>query len=166
MKNALEIVYQFYRLVAIFLLVVGFAQEKLWVGIIITLLLALTWFIPGRFQRRWTSPVRLVGYTGIAAGGLLSNVSPFLMIAGVTTSLVCWELEDRLPNPTKSPFVSSYEKLHLKWVVLASTTGIVIGEVCLFLKFSLPFGVLLLINLLVLFGISRFSAIFTKIQSS
>lgn len=165
MEKSTEITYRTFHFVTIFLLVSGFGMAKIWLGVIIVLFMVPYLWITRHLQRKIYSWVTLVIFVGIAACGLLSNVSPYLMVAGVSTYLACWELEDHIPKSIKSSIssvTSSCEKYHLKILAIAMATGLIVAEAGLFLKLSLPFGAVFLAAILVLFCIFQLFSLFKR----
>ena len=120
MEKSTKITYRIFHFATILLLASGFGMSKIWLGVIIILIMVPYWWITRRLQRKIYSGVSLVIFVGIAAYGLLSNASSYLMVAGVATVLACWELEDQIPNAMKSSISLNtrlYEKNHLKKMV-------------------------------------------------
>lgn len=136
----------------------GFVLADGWPGVIVVSAFALLWLFPRRFQPKWWSSAKLLGYIGIAGGGILNNVSPFLLIAGVTFALASWELESQRSDSSTPGITSaqkSYERLHLSKLCVVLVIGLAAAEAGLFLKFTLPFGVVFLIASVVVFSLFR-----------
>ena len=66
--------------------------------ILIFSMLPFGWIVR-RYQRKWFASMMLVTYVGIAVYGLLTAVSAYLAVAGVSAALAWWELEDRIRIP-------------------------------------------------------------------
>ncbi len=164
MKNHIGLIYHLCQLLAISILVLAFCLEKLWMGVIFSLLFALFWIISCRYPQKWLSSIRLVGYLAISVIGLMNDVLPSLMIAGITASLACWELEDRLPESSKMHAKGLFEKNQLIWLGLTCLVGFLLGETCLVIKLTIPFGLVVFISLLVLFGIFQLSVVIKNIH--
>ncbi|MHC1771840.1 MAG: hypothetical protein AB9907_08910 [Flexilinea sp.] len=165
MEKSTKITYRIFHFATILLLASGFGMSKIWLGVIIILIMVPYWWITRRLQRKIYSGVSLVIFVGIAAYGLLSNASSYLMVAGVATALACWELEDQIPNAMKSSISLNtrlYEKNHLKKIGITITTGFIVAEAGLFLKLSLPFGAVFLVAILVLFCIFQLFLLFKR----
>jgi hypothetical protein len=160
--------YRIFQILTVVLLSGGFALAKLWIGAVILLLILPYWWFSQRLNRKILSGVMLVIFGGIAAFGLLSNASSYLMIGGMTTALACWELEDHIRESSKSSI--SYdtrlnEKIHQKILCLAFFIGLIVAEAGLLIKFTLPFGIVFLIAIVVLFCIFQLFLLFKSIQS-
>jgi len=152
----MEITYRIFYFATIFLLASGFGMAKIWLGVIIILIMIPYWWLTRHFQRKIYSWLTLVIFVGIAACGLLSNASSYIMVAGVSSALACWELEDQLPKSMISSIpsvTSSCEKYHSRILAITIVTGLIVAEAGLFLKLTLPFGVVFLVEILVLFCI-------------
>ena len=155
MQKTRETISRLCQVAAILLLAGGFGLAKSWTGVILTFAILPFGWIVRRYQRKWFASMMLVTYVGIAVYGLLSGVSAYLAIAGISAALAWWELEDRIPHSSESstPSISDrYEKVHLSRLGLAISIGLIVAEASLFLKFQLPFGVVFVVTLLVLFS--------------
>ncbi len=163
MGKSIEIIHQVCQYASISLLVSGYFLSKVWIGVIILLaIIPLLWIIRRNQSNRF-STFKLMMCVCIAAYGLLNAVPEFLMIAGVSFALATWELEDRLPNGMESSipsYAKTYERLHLLRLGVATAIGLVVAELCLFVKYDLPFSMVLIIAVLVLFSIYRLFSTF------
>jgi len=165
MEKSNEITYHVCQFASILLPVFGYGLSAKWWGVIIILTIIPFGWILRRIQTKIFSWITLVIFVGIAAYGLLSSVSPHLMVAGVSAALACWELEDQIPNSIKSSTSSitdSCEKYHLKILGIAITTGLIVAEAGLFLKLSLPFDAVFLAAILVSFCIFQLFSLFKR----
>lgn len=158
-----RITYRIFQISTIVLLSGGFALVKLWLGAVILLLMLPCWWFSQRLNRKILSGATLIIFGGIAAYGLLSNASSHLMVGGVATALICWELEDQIQESSKSsiPFNTRlYEKNHLIILGITFFIGLIVAQTGLLIKLTLPFGVVLLIALVVLFCIFKLFQLF------
>ena len=163
MKNLNKMSYQICRLLALLVLIGGFLLESLWWGALIAFAFGVFYLLSQRFLPKAWSGVRLIAYAGIAVFALLFGVSPVPLVIVVTASLACWDMEDHLPGPEAPSLTAAYEKEHLRWLAIASLTGIVLAETVIFINFKMSFGVLLLTALIVLFFIYR---LFTTLKNT
>ena len=150
---------------ALILLAGGFGLAHLWWGEVFVLAIIFFWLIFQRSDWNLLPSALLAIYVCVAAAGLLSGVSPFLMIAGAAVALASWELADQrvnLPGTSNHALVSLYEHHHMKILGITVGLGLLVAEAGLFLQFSIPFGVLVLIALVVLFSLYRFFSLFKK----
>jgi hypothetical protein len=165
MNKSVKIAYRIFQIATVSLIGIGFVMAKVWSGVFIVLAMIPFWWITRRFESRIFSWTALVIFIGLAVFGLLSNVPPYLMIAGVTTSLTCFEFEDCITISTRNPVSisdGSYEKHHLKTLCLATAAGLILAEAGLFVKFSLPFGIIFLTALLIIFGLYQLFSYFKR----
>jgi hypothetical protein len=112
-----------------------------------------------RFQRRWLPSTLLVISVCGAAGGLLADGSPFLMVAVISAALACWELAGRPENQKGAildPPQRVDERAHLILLVFSTGLGLFLAEMGLLVKIRLPFVAVLLAALLALFGLYQF----------
>lgn len=166
LSKSTEISYRIFYMTTILLLASGFGMAKAWLGVIITLAMIPCGWIPRRLQKKIYSSATLVIFVGIAAYGLILNVSSSLVAIAVSTALACWELEDQKSNSMKSSIssvTSDCEKFHLKILCITIVTGLIITEAGLSLKLTLPFGVVFLTAILVLFCIFQLFLLFKKL---
>lgn len=150
---------------AILILATGFALAKIERGPIISLVIALWGVLSHQVKRQWLSSAGLMGYVGVASWAILIGVSPYLMLAGVTAALVCWELKNQPSNSfetTASSQIKACERIHLTRLGMAISIGLMIGEAGLLLHFNLPFGILFLIAAVVAYSLFKLISIFEK----
>ena len=101
MQKTRETISRLCQLAAILFLAGGFGMAKSWLGVILIFALLPFGWIVRRYQRKWFASMMLVTYVGIAVYGLLSGISAYLVVAGVSAALAWWELEDRIPIFTR-----------------------------------------------------------------
>jgi len=165
MEKSTENIYQTFQFATILFLVIGYGLAKIWLGVIIILTMIPYWWITHRLERKIYSWLTLVIFVGIAACGIVSNASSYLMLAGVSTALACWELEDKIPNTMNSTIslnTKLYEKNHLKKLSIATASGFILAEAGLFLKLSLSFWAVFLVAILVLFCVFQLFLLFKR----
>lgn len=163
-----DLAYRIFQVLTVVLLGCGFVMVKVWPGVYVLLGMILYWVVTRRLRNRLYSWIALVMFTSLAAFGLISGVMPFLMIAGVSTALACLELEDHLVKSIRLPNAShtlSFEKRYLSTLVAVIAAGTIVAEAALFLRFSLPFGVIFLVVILVLFGIYQLFTLLKRVES-
>jgi len=156
MEKNTNLAHRIFLIATLVLLGVGFVLARLWPGVIIILAMIPLRWITRRFENRLFSWMTLVIFTGLSVFGLLSAATPYLMIAGVSTALAFFEVEDRIsgiPRNSMSSNMSSFEKHHLRTICFATAAGLIIAEAGLLLRYSLPFGVIFLVVIFVLFGL-------------
>jgi hypothetical protein len=105
----------------------------------------------------WLPTIALVLSTGLAAIGILSGRQPFLLALGVIAALASWDLalmENSLHGspPQQAAF---FEDRHLKSLRLAVGLGTLAVGLGGALQLSLPFGILILLVVLILICLDR-----------
>lgn len=107
----------------------------------------------------WLSSFYLLLLVGGAAAGALLGFHPALILAVAALALISWELlaqridwrsGDRLPS-LKVPLWA-----HIKVLMISAGSGLLLAEGGLLVHISLPFGIVVLAVLLILFSFSRF----------
>ena len=111
------------------------------------------------FDRGWLSSLYLLLLVSGAAAGALSGLTPAIMIAGGAFALISWELLEQMRCRRSVDVLISLKdpKLaHFKVLMISVGLGLLLAEGGLHLHFSLPFGIVVLAVLLILFSFSRF----------
>jgi hypothetical protein len=110
-------------------------------------------------DRSWFPSAFLLVLVCGAAGGAASGLSPAMMIAGAALALIFWEFMEQIVSRRREGDLSLYNDP--KWargklLVVSVGIGLLLAEGGLQVHISLPFGVVILAVLLILFGFSRF----------
>jgi hypothetical protein len=103
----------------------------------------------------------------VAAGGLLAGHSPYLLIIGSVTALCAWDLalfEKSLAGDQHQVLVNVLESNHLQSLGLVVLIGLILTSAGLLLRLTVPFGVIVLIVLLALFGLERTKRYFNQVN--
>jgi len=130
----------------------GLAAGGNWMAALPALAPALIMLIGRRITPGWLPTVSLVFSTGLAAVGILSGVPPFLLTLGVMAALASWDLalvenSLRAGPPQHTAF---FEGGHLQSLGLAIGLGVLVVGAGRAVQLSLPFGVLILLVVLIL----------------
>ncbi|NLG99542.1 MAG: hypothetical protein GX491_19475 [Chloroflexi bacterium] len=107
----------------------------------------------------WFSSAFLLLLVGGAAGGVLSGVSPAMMIAGAALGLILWEASQQILNLRRGAGLPSLKErgwTHFKVLSISVGSGLLLAEVGLLVHFPLPFGIVILAVLLIQFSLYRF----------
>jgi hypothetical protein len=110
-------------------------------------------------DRSWLSSSILILLVCGAAGGVLSGLSPEMMIAASALALIFWELMQQILNRGKKDGSSTLNHLKstpFKLLLVSAGTGLLIAEIGLRVHFQLPFGIVILAVLLILYSVYRF----------
>lgn len=145
-------------LLAAILLAGGYGLGGSWLGVWAVLIMMASWFACRTYDFRWMPSVLLIVYTGIAAAGILTTVSPALMIAGSAFALAGWELADQGAGQGEpsTALRNLYQREHLKLALMSIGLGLLVAESGLLVQIAIPFGLLLLIALAVLLSLFLF----------
>ena len=153
MERSTRFVYPIFQIARTIFFLSGFVMTKIWIGAVIITSLVVYEVISRCYQRKIDSRVMILIYLGIALWGILGQVPSFLVIAGVSAALACWELEDQVPYSAKQSvpdYEIQYRKNHLMITVITVIAGCILAEAGLLIKMSLPFGINVLVALVVL----------------
>jgi hypothetical protein len=103
------------------------------------------------------NPFSLVISTGLAAVGILSGDRPFLLALGVMAALASWDLAllENLLRASLPQHAAFFEARHLQSLALAIGLGVLVFGVGRTIQLSLPFGVLILLVVLILICLDR-----------
>jgi hypothetical protein len=144
--------------VAAALLALGFYSAGNWLGATVTVLIGGLWL--AGLYRDWsgTAALGLLGAVAMAAMGARSAVAVPILLASVVVALIAWDLQRFLRRLGASGQVidqSALVRAHLRWSLCAAGVGLSLGLVAPLMVVPLPFGVALLLSVLLLFGVSR-----------
>jgi hypothetical protein len=132
----------------------GYGIAGLWfVEILLLLLLVLT-FIAIKIDWNWVFSVVLIINSILAAVGIELGVSSFLMIAGITTALASWELsnsEKKFRKIYSHSMSNAFEKNRFRLLGISLGSGLLVAEIALFIHLQLPFVVIYIITIIILF---------------
>lgn len=111
------------------------------------------------WDRSWFSSLYLLLLVGGAAGGILSGLSPTVMIAAAALALISWELLEQAVRQRENnvlPSVNGVKLPHFTILMISVGSGLLLAEGGLLVHLSLPFGIVALAGLLILYSFSRF----------
>jgi len=120
---------------------------------------------PKLSDRTWLSSISLVLLVGAAAFGVLSGISPEIMIAGEALVLIVWELTWQIVCRRKDnifPLHIFPKWAHIRLLVTSVGIGLLLAEGGLYVQISLPFGIVILEAFLILFSFYRFYRMIIK----
>jgi hypothetical protein len=135
----------------------GLAAGGRWTAGLPALAPALIMLLARRTPAGWLPAAALVLSTGLAAAGILSGAPPFLLALGVMAALASWDLA-LLENSLRAgppQHAAFFAGRHLKSLALAIGLGTLVVGVGGALQLSLPFGVLVLLVVLILICLDR-----------
>lgn len=152
--------YVFYGSLAlsVICLAAGFFLIGQWTGSACAAMVGLLWFLSRRRTIRWLPHVFLILSLAASAAVILSGGYPLLGMAGSVFALLAWDVHhligDLLGTPQKET-IGRFEHRHLRSLVLALGAGFLIASVGRMIRLQLPFILLFVIVLLILFGFDR-----------
>ncbi len=143
-------------------LTIGYSTKHLWWGFTLILLSLLLLWVREKFCLHWINYLVFGIQLSLAVAGAIIGLPSYLMIAGAVTALGSWDLSDLQKNPQQTPQFQLIKDFQLHRIRLLGVTilvGLVIAEFGLLINLSLPFAVLILIGLLVLYCLYRLFAL-------
>lgn len=139
-------------------LFLGYYPASSWQVLAALVVMAVLWFFARKSTSLWPTSAILTIYLLVAAGGLLAGYSTYLLIIGSVAALSCWDLalfNQSLAGDQQQAHVGVLEKNHLQSLGLAALIGLILVIAGLQIRLTLPFGVIVLLVLLALFGLER-----------
>jgi hypothetical protein len=104
-----------------------------------------------RIQARWLPRAWLVSVLAAASVGMASGVTPHLLLPGAVLALAVWDLM----NQDRAMAGTGCEKKHARSLALALCVGLLLAEGGAMLSLPVPFPVMLLFVILLVFSLSR-----------
>jgi len=137
-------------------LIVGLASTSAqWLAGIV-LIPAIALLLTHRVAGNWLPFAALVAFVVMAAAGLLLGSTPSLMVLSTTAALASWDLVnlERFLGARPHPLL---EKRHIQILLPSLGLGLLLALAGEMISLSLPFIVMLLLVLLILFSLDRVS---------
>ncbi len=142
---------------AVACLLLGYTLIGEWLVLFALPVVIVFWIAAGRRTTFWTGSSLLAIYVVLAVVGIMLHVSAVLMTLGCVFALAAWDLSDPRgyatgPGPREKS--SLLETTHLR--SLAATVGIsmLLALLATSVRLQLPFGILVLLSLLLAGGIA------------
>jgi len=132
-----------------------------WPVLPVMLGLAAVWLLARKKAGAWLPSCLLVIYLGLAVYGLQAGYSPLMMILGATAALAWWDLV-LLPSNKAAPLPPDFVNQHLRSLALAAGLGLLLAIAGLQIHLELPFGVILLLAVLIFAALERVVNYFRK----
>ena len=139
-------------------LVVGYAMVRQWLALLGVLFVFLVWLFTWIWSSRWLPLAALALSVSLSAAGIFAGAPPALMILSAALSLAAWDLALMdLPHAEVSSTgrLSFLAYSHYKSLALAVALGLLAAMVGRMVRIQLPFGVMILLALLVLVSLER-----------
>ncbi len=138
-------------------LLVGYGLGGYWLIVPVIIILLVFWFLTKNLLAAWPASTILLSYVFLAVIGVTLKLSVYLMVLGCASALVYWDLMnfrlDHLITSQSTPD-ASLEKHHwqsLGIAVLISLLAMLVGAN---LNVHLSFGVIVLLVLIVMIGLT------------
>lgn len=146
-------------------LIYGYITNHQWVGLLLIIFsVCFLWF--GE-KKQWMliDSLVFICQISLAIFGALVGISPFLMVAGSIGALASWDLINLQENQKVSvdiPLFENYRKNRIKFLGLVIGFSLLIAEIGLLIHTKLPFALVFLIAIIVLFCIYKLFLILKK----
>jgi len=145
-------------IVSVLCLAAGYGIAGQWVGAGAAILTGLAWLFARKHPASWLPLICLLASAGLAVIGRLTGSPALLMICGAGVSLAAWDLlflQDAMGNDPFGEQTRQHEKRHLQSLALALGSGLFLACLGRSLDFQIPFAIVVLFIVLVLFGLDR-----------
>jgi hypothetical protein len=119
--------------------------------------LAVLVWLGGIFADKWSVAV-FVGMVGLAAAGVYMGAATILVVLGATSALASWDLaswEDFVAGGLPAEAITRLEWRHYAYLALALGAGLLAVILGRLVRVQLPFGVLLILAVLVFLGVDQ-----------
>jgi len=144
--------------VSMLCLTAGYIIVGEWVGAAIAIITGLAWLLARKYQDTGLSFICLVASVCLAVVGLLNGSPSFLMICGSGFALAVWDLiilDHALGDNSSEVRTRQYESKHLQSLALALGSGLLLAFLGRLLNLQIPFVMIMLFVVMVLFGLDR-----------
>ncbi len=148
---------------AIILLFIGYWTAGLWLAVPWFTVCVAAWWLIARPDSRWMPLILMIIYVVEAAGGIIAGANAALFIPGAGLLLGCLEFSvkmDRPKNESKEAGRTSVQFSRTELLIYSVGTGVLLAEIGLQIQVSIPFIVLLISALAVVFCFFRFYSLF------
>jgi hypothetical protein len=139
-------------------LATGFEIAGKWILALIAVLLAPAWLFAQKYADTWLPFLCLLTSAGLAVVGILIGSSSLWMFLGSGFSLAVWDLllfNAALGNNPSGEQTRLYEIKHIQSLALALSFGLLLVFLGRLFTIQIPFALLILFILSVLFGLDR-----------
>lgn len=128
-----------------------------WLIILVFLAMTLFWMLLKNGSIFRTSSALLALFVVLAAIGVTLDLSTPLVLIAVTAALTSWDLTNFVESVTDNQREETKRRLegfHLRSLAVASSAGLLVSLIASYASFELPFGVMLLLGLIAIGGIT------------
>lgn len=145
-------------IISVLCLTAGFGIAGRWVLAVLTGLLGPGWLLTQKYPGARLQSICLLASIGFAVTGILLSSQPILMMVGSTVSLAVWDLsllDAAIGKRLLAEQTRHYENSHLRSLALALSLGLLAILFGRFLSIQIPFIILLLSSMVLLFALDR-----------
>ncbi len=138
-------------------LALGYALSNAWAGTLLTIACGGVWWIGRQRSWPWIASAGLIVSTLAAAFGAWRGMPPAWMLTGAVAALAAWDLdhfERRLQDAQRVGGQRELIRSHLRRLLIATGSGLLLGWLALGVRVELGFGLALLLGLLAFLGLS------------
>ena len=128
-----------------------------WLIILVFLAMTLFWKLLKNGSIFRTSSALLALFVVVAAIGVTVDLSTPLILIASTAALISWDLTNFVESVTDNQREETKRRLegfHLRSLAVASSAGLLVSLIASYASFELPFGVMLLLGLIAMGGIT------------
>ena len=139
-------------------LVGGYGMVRQWIGAAIAILIGPAWLLARKYPASLLPLICLLMSIAMAVAGMLMGSPPVLMIFGATLALAAWDLvllSSVLGEHSLTEQTQLFESQHLRSLLLALGSGLLVVFLGRFLTIQVPFLVLVLLVAFLLFALDR-----------
>lgn len=136
----------------------AFLEKGLWVGIVITLIWLILWWISQSSASNFMPSIFFVGFILICLAGSFWGLRPSLPFLGVIAALNAWDSDRfyrRWKDVEDNQSMRNIERNHLVRILAVDGMAIILAAIGLSLKAQLNFGIILLCGFLAVISLSR-----------
>jgi hypothetical protein len=144
--------------VSMLCLVIGYGIAGGWIGAVTAIVTGLAWLPARKYPDSGLPLICLIVSVCLAVAGQLIGSPPLLMICGAGLALAVWDLlllDSALRNNSFGEHTKQYESKHLQSLALALGIGLCVASLGRLLNLRIPFVLLMLFIVLILFGLDR-----------
>jgi len=137
---------------------IGYATTGLWIASLILVFTLLAWLSAIKWPSGFLSSSVLVFTVSLAAAGLLSGVTPLLMILAAALALASWDVVLWNRSLTGNSFTVSLtliERKHYQSLAVALGLGLLAVFAGRSFHFQIPFGWMVVLVILAFFSLER-----------
>jgi hypothetical protein len=161
-------------LVATAAMALGYGLNEQFLGVLLFIALGLLWLVGQRYAVQAFAGLGLLGFTTGALLGALYGIANGWLLVGIAAALVTWDLHHfilhmRVAEPEdadnaeanrafanfRNENMRALERAHLQRLALVTAAGLLLGGLALTIRLTLRFGVVLVLGLVAIFGLSR-----------